>query len=261
MNEHVAQLYSSVADEMGDVQYLRQTSDTNLHGLYWKLTKNFVGAPRAHIKDSTFGWSTDLVLEIPMPANEAQAHVLASGGAGAFIVENTSFFGPARGGGFCGNHHCQVAGTGSLCTPEFEFINVDFSRMGSNSPWICFASSGPKLAIFTTADQSLGGPKSVVDAQNSHLTSFPGNLCAATNARRYGNAIECNSPLRRLQVWSKPQDVKLKYPGGAHVTLPYMGQVRSLEFCLSDTFGRRKLRKAPKQLDILRATKIDILTT
>jgi hypothetical protein len=215
---------------MGDVQYLRQTSDTNMHGMYWKLTKNFAGPPRAHLKDSKFGWSTDLVLELPLPASEAQAHVLASGGAGAFVVENTQLFGPARAGGFCGNHHCQVAGTGSLCTPEFEFVNVDFAQMGPNTPWLCFASNGPQLAIFTTADQSLGGHRSVVHSSNTHLTRFPGNVCTAGNDNRFGNGIECNVPLRRLQVWSEAQDVELKYPGGAVVTLPYMTQVRV--FCL-----------------------------
>ena len=39
------------------MQFLRYHAINNLHGLYWKQTKNFADpAVTAHVKDSTFEW-------------------------------------------------------------------------------------------------------------------------------------------------------------------------------------------------------------
>ena len=94
---------------LGDVQYLRFHSINNLHGMYWKQTKNFVDGCSAHFKDCTFE---------AFPGSHNNGFIYGPGGLGAFLVEGTRFAGRTF-CALCSNQHCDIDDhTGALpCTP------------------------------------------------------------------------------------------------------------------------------------------------
>jgi len=137
----------------------------------------------------------------------------------AFIVEKTSFSGAVAEAALAANQHCAVAGTGSLCTPEFQLIDVDFSGMPrQHGKWIQFGiSSGddvlPSFSTFDSNGASLGGYAGVASEHQTHLLGLRDSgtqklLCRTAAsvgmAEKYDNGILCDRPLRRLQLW-RPQ--------------------------------------------------------
>ena len=199
------------------MQYLRYHAINNLHGLYWKQTKNFADpAVTAHVKDSVFEWTLgraerlgEIMGTIP---TVGVGHILAPGGLGTFLLENTVFKGDMF-AAIAGNHHCGVnfGGTGGICTPTFLLKNVDFSEMAPGRKWVQYGNSGgnPDMPMYSAApgDASLdfggNGVLSVASQSQAHLLNF--EECWDTDDVRYDGGIACSAPLRRLQVWSRPQ--------------------------------------------------------
>jgi parallel beta-helix repeat protein len=203
--------------ELGDVQYLRWNSLNNLHGMYWKHTKNFYGKPNhAHIKDSIFNWIvTDEIKKISGTVDMGTAAIAGPGGTGAFLIENTQFKGRWSQMA-AANQHCAVnnSGTGGLCTPEYVMKNVHFDE---GSLKIRFGISGglDKTPIFNApaGDNSLNGARSMVNGAQGHLLNLP--ECDWSGQWDFHDAIRCSIPVRRLQVWSYNQgNLNLHGPNG-----------------------------------------------
>jgi len=123
---------------LGDVQFLRWHSINNLHGLYWKDTKQHAAAGiRAHVLDSLFEWigpndsgpSGRAVWEVLGSPGSGVAHIAGPGGLGAFVIENTRFHGPMA-DQIAAGQHCGLSGTGALCTPEYTLSGVQFTDTG-----------------------------------------------------------------------------------------------------------------------------------
>ena len=223
------------------MQYLRYHAINNLHGLYWKQTKNFADpAVTAHVKDSVFEWTLGRaerlgeIMGIP-PGHVGVGHILAPGGLGTFLLENTVFKGDMF-AAIAGNHHCGVnfGGTGGICTPTFLLKNVDFSEMAPGRKWVQYgerhapeaagarrrltfspppsfspgnSGGNPDMPMYTSGDASLdfagNGVLSVASQSQAHLLAY--EECWDTDDVRYDGGIACSAPLRRLQVWSRPQ--------------------------------------------------------
>jgi len=88
--------------DLGDVAYLSYTGINNLKNMYWKTTNNFQDGVSSHIKDSVFGWYNGIFVNVRQNDGSTTrvnypgagvAHILGPGGHGAFIIENTRFFG------------------------------------------------------------------------------------------------------------------------------------------------------------------------
>ena len=217
---------------LGDVQFLRWHSINNLHGIYWKETKAMADSKIvAHIKDSVFEWisSWDADSEIRQILGSPDSGVAAiagPGGLGAFIIENTSFRGHL-GDAIAANQHCGLTGTGGLCTPEYQLVNVDFSSVHPSVRRIRFGISDGNtvLPIFGTLDNSLSGYQSIASRSQTHLLGL--NECRALDDRTFDNGIGCNIPLRRLQVWSstgnQPGGAILIAPGGRRWEMEFIG--------------------------------------
>lgn len=149
--------------------------------------------------------------------------VCVTGGLGAVVLDNVTFIGPSF-SGIGMNHHCALPGTGMLCTPEYQLINVSFDGLRPvypNEPpakRILFGhSSGePTLPMITARDGSLPY-NSMASGEQWHLLGLPNGVCrrlAGDEAIAYDGAIACDVPLRRLQVWSERQaKMRLVGPG------------------------------------------------
>jgi hypothetical protein len=224
---------------LSDVQYLRYHSINNMHGLYWKSTKKFATAedigldtwhtgssimsaasplPVAHVKDSTFEFISDHdIVKIMKSPYNGIASILGPGGLGAFIVEKTRFIGRVGAGHVSSNQHCDVGGTGALCTPEYQLVDVDFSESAPNTKWIQFgiSSGDSELPSYSTFDStSLAGYAGAASRSQSHLldlidtkTGLPICRWAADVGleRQLDGGILCDRQLRRLQLWSAEQ--------------------------------------------------------
>merc|ERR1719203_1504966 len=251
--------------DLGDVQYLRYHSINNLHGMYWKLTKNFATArdfvgdtwhartwdtglaiqpaqmgsniPTSHIKDSTFDWLNHLthpdVSRIMGSHAGGVGHIYGPGGHGAFIIEGTRFSGSMN-VAIGSNQHCTIgAGTGSLCTPEYELIGNDMSDFDARGKIIEFGISGGdrRLSSYSARDaHSLGGYLGAASEFQTHLLSLYDDdgkqLCRTSQsvglAHRYSNAILCDRPLRRLVLWSDQSAPTLSVEGGASIQMMWI---------------------------------------
>jgi len=205
--------------QLGDMQWLRFKSINNNHGMYWKATKNFADGCSPHLLDCTFQTHQGY------DGEHGVGLFLGPGGIGTFIIENTVFAGRAN-CAICSNQHCQVSGTGVMCTPEYTLKGVTFNIIGSTKR-IQFAATSDSYgvpAIFTSFDDSLGvGIKSVVHGSQKHIIDWSKNKCQiATDADLYDDGITCSVPVRRLQVWSKSQTVKVTMNGVSTSSLRYM---------------------------------------
>jgi hypothetical protein len=220
--------------ELGDVQYRRQFSVNNHHGMYWKQTKNFHEKPtHAHIIDSTFMWAYDDELrDIGGVAYEGLVAIAGPGGVGAFRIENTKFVGRFQQAiaanqhcGQCTDHgvgNCRSNGTGALCTPEYNLVNVKFDNPGNGKKIrFGFSEGRPQLPIFTSPDNSLGGMKSMANEAQQHLLHLP--ECSKSDDDKYHDPIQCSIGVRRLQVWAKDQGtLNLRGPNGGFHHMTYM---------------------------------------
>ena len=222
---------------LGDVQFLRWHSINNLHGLYWKDTKQHAAAGiRAHVLDSLFEWigpndsgpSGRAVWEVLGSPGSGVAHIAGPGGLGAFVIENTRFHGPMA-DQIAAGQHCGLSGTGALCTPEYTLSGVQFTDTGGGSRLLRFGISDGNtvLPMFTAFDDSLpGGHTAVASKAQTHLLSIPGSVCQESGDARLDFGIACSVPLRRLQVWGRPQSGgALLYPpgGGAPWRMEHIG--------------------------------------
>ena len=224
-----------------DIQYLRWHNINGMLGMYWKQTKPFADPSfTAHVKDSIIeyygGGHGSLASEddrkiaelLGMPVI-AVVHMAGPGGIGQFVLENVTFIGPAfRAIGM--NHHCDLGGTGMLCTPTYQLINVNFDGLRPvypNEPDMQLFSFGHSDGETTLpAISSLDGSLPFISMASSamtHLLSLPGSVCRQTNQNKYDNAIACDVPLRRLQIWSDRQSkMRLFGPGNAVHDLKYI---------------------------------------
>ena len=222
---------------LGDVQFLRWHSINNLHGLYWKDTKQHAtGGIRAHVLDSLFEWigpndsgpSGRAVWEVLGSPGSGVAHIAGPGGLGAFVIENTRFHGPMA-DQIAAGQHCGLSGTGALCTPEYTLSKVQFTGTGGGSRMLRFGISDGNtvLPIFTAFDDSIpGGHAGVASKAQTHLLSIPGSVCQESGDARLDFGIACSVPLRRLQVWGRAQSGgALLYPpgGGAPWRMEHIG--------------------------------------
>ena len=222
---------------LGDVQFLRWHSINNLHGLYWKDTKQHAtGGIRAHVLDSLFEWigpndsgpSGRAVWEVLGSPGSGVAHIAGPGGLGAFVIENTRFHGPMA-DQIAAGQHCGLSGTGALCTPEYTLSKVQFTGTGGGSRMLRFGISDGNtvLPIFTAFDDSIpGGHAGVASKAQTHLLSIPGSVCQESGDARLDFGIACSVPLRRLQVWGRVQSGgALLYPpgGGAPWRMEHIG--------------------------------------
>jgi hypothetical protein len=222
----------------GDVQWKGLHSINNLHGLYWKQTKPFADGRVGHVVDCTFEWidsSEDSeIVSILGTAAMGNEQVLTPGGLGSFRIINTSFKGNTL-HAIGANHHCQVDGTGSLCTPEVHLEGVEFlSSWEDNLSGINTALGvhgednygNRDLPIFTSTDSSLNTDYSLTSLApglQPHLLSLDG--CEATTDPKYDEGILCNLPIRRLQVWAADQGdltITAKSYSAAATTMQWM---------------------------------------
>ena len=162
-------------------------------------------------------------------------HVAGPGGLGAFVMDNVTLIGPTY-QGIGMNHHCGLPGTGQLCTPEYQMINVDFSGLrpvyAHESPMRYFSfghSDGdptlPTISRAGASDPSLPY-ESMASKEMVHLLSLPNNVCRRTTGDEaiiFNDAIACDVPVRRLQVWSEQQaKMRLYGPGGGVIDLKFI---------------------------------------
>lgn len=215
---------------MGDVQMLRYHSINNGHGFYWKTTKNFAtaqdiagetwdtgrqlmsgsGLPTSHIKDSIFENLVDPEV-LRLLGGSGGNHINGPGGHGTFIVERTSFSGPA-GHAIMANQACESEWTGPLCHPTYQLIDVDFSGMDLGSPLIRFGpGKDPRwLTSFSTNNAAnFDGFVGAAPENQVHLLQLRNgstSLCHRSRdlgtAARFDDAILCSRPLRRLTLWT-----------------------------------------------------------
>jgi len=216
--------------DLGDIQYLRYHSVNNLHGMYWKATKNFArrgdwgsetwdigiqgqqlepqhlisaeALPWSHMKNCKFQWLSFWdypdVARIMGTAASGVGHLYGPGGHGTFILEGgmmTGMMGAAVGS----NQHCDLAGTGGLCAPTFEVNNVDFSKLHANTPLVFFGVSGGDSRMVSYAGQVKGdlpGP------------GVEGYLGVAQAAQEY--LLHLRDPDTKAQLCSRGYDVNLE---------------------------------------------------
>ena len=163
-----------------DVSFVRLHSINNLHGLYWKQSKDFAPtadgrvANNAHVVDSIFangGPSSYGMLQALGPAGSCEGnrlqptclkseHVSVSVElpsvemppccmAVTFVMRNTTFIGgPVGCGAICAGQHCGLASHnggvhGSLCNVQYLLEQVDFEQVERGSAsLIAFGASG-----------------------------------------------------------------------------------------------------------------------
>lgn len=212
--------------ELGDVQFKNHHSINNMHGLYWKHTKNFAHSPtEPHILDSKFEWITNNELStVGGPVGSGTIGIAGPGGVGAFKIKNTEFRGYMV--GVAAGQHCATggnSGTGGLCTPEYSLENVSFFGMDNFSKIMYGFSGGyPDTPMWHSPDNSLEGARSMANAAQGHLLRLP--ECSSSGKRDFSDSISCSLRLNRLQIWSTGNwgAIKLSGPNGGEHWMQYI---------------------------------------
>ncbi|KAJ1615610.1 hypothetical protein T492DRAFT_897359, partial [Pavlovales sp. CCMP2436] len=138
-----------------------------------------------------------------------------------FFLDNTTFAGGHVGDGvICAGQHCgldQTAqGTQSMCNVQYVLRGVKFEGIygEQQARHIRFGISGgnPVLPIFTALDNSLGGYRSIVSGKLGGFAQLPG--CVQLG-KEYDYGIGCDTPMRRLSIWSRKDQgtLQLRGPG------------------------------------------------
>lgn len=193
---------------MGDIRFDNYTSVNNLHGMYWKTSKNFADGSLYHIENSRF---------LNDPADHfGQLQLLGPGGPFTFGIANTRFAGGSVGcGALCAGQHCGSAGAGGPCDTQVLLHNVDFSGVHEGQRRIKFGVNaydpGYVLPIFLAKDDSLGGHRAIV---SQHLDGFAKIAGCKKLGPEWENGYGCSAAIRRLNIWSKDLgSLKIEGPG------------------------------------------------
>ena len=200
---------------LGDIRFDRLASINNLHGMYWKTSKDLAERAAAHVSDSIFAnGGSDSV-------RFGQLQFFGPAGPFTFVLRNVTFLGgPVGLAALAAGQHCGLAAhnggvPGSLCNVQYLLQSVDFSRLDPIARRVAFGASGgnPIVPTFSSRDGSLGGVRSLVSPFLNGFAAIPGCNVTAPHGP-WGGAIACAHRVRRLSIWTDDQgNLTLAGPG------------------------------------------------
>ena len=199
----------------GDISFVRYKSVNNVHGLYWKFSKNFADDESIHVQDSIFVNDPDDQI--------GMLRLYLPGGSFTFRMKNVTFAGgpfQPDGGVINAPQHCGLpeyndGNPGTLCAIQILMEDCDFSGVLpflDKTVYTFFGSSGGNALspMYISRDNSLGGHKSVVSPFLNGFASVPG--CSGP-VEAY-NGFVCDMKIRRLVIWAPNMgQLTLRGPG------------------------------------------------